>query len=154
MGDSEYSSVRIRDREFAVGKVPTCEWSVLCSPRDRIRDSFLALLFILYTANALANLPKQVKNPRVCEPVELEPISVLYNRNANGSKRLRLAEDGGLAAQTAPSRHRTRELDPHLRDGRLQPGENEKAGSRVRRSVPRGAKRALHELTIDQNRIA
>ena len=48
---------------------------------------------------------------------------------------LQLAEDGGLAAQAAPSRHRTRELDLRLRDGRLQPGANEKTGDRLESSV-------------------
>jgi hypothetical protein len=67
---------------------------------------------------------------------------------------LRLAEVGRLAAHVAPSRQRTRELDLHLRDGRLQPGTNEEAGDRVGSTAPRGAKRAFLEVTIAQNCIA
>jgi hypothetical protein len=67
---------------------------------------------------------------------------------------LRLAEGGRLAAQTPPSRHRARELDLHLRDGRLQPGKNEKAGDGVGSSVPWSAKRSLPEVKTNQKRIA
>jgi hypothetical protein len=67
---------------------------------------------------------------------------------------LRLAEVGGLAAQTAPSRHGAGELDLYLRHCGLQPGKNEETCDGVGSSVPDGAKNDRRETKMNQKRIA